>query len=433
MTRSLRRRDFNTLFLGAAFAGATGSSLAGMRSRNKLVVRDQLFGLAEEKKDSDRINVFYEDFPGRLKAERKAVLSKDSNAAHTELLAALEVQGGAQEFDLFIADVVWIQELAKAGWIADLSPYFSTDWVRKNFFKATAEAVIYEGKTWAVPYYVDVGLLYYRKDKVPRPPPSSYGELEQAVTNFRANNNEPAWGYLWQGGQGEALVCNVLEIIWGHQPEKGPTQRIDTPEAAEALEQMLRWVDKSNPVSVSPPGVTSAGEEDTRIGFQNKLTLFQRNWPYVWTKYNSEFRENLEVAPLPSGPGTLGGYQLVVNANSPMWRTHRDAVLKLLEYLTSPEANLSHATDFWRSPPRPTVYKNPALPSFFTKILPMIEKARPRPATPYYTCLSNALQREFSNVLTEREKDLSMALFRAQSGIDHWTRVDRPSRRCSPR
>src|SRR5262249_45943122 len=139
-------------------------------------------------------------------------LPNASDVAHQFFLTSLE--GEAQDFDVLVADIIWTQEFARAGWIADLSNAFPGEAIRRDFFPGLADSALMEGKTFAVPWYVDVGLLYYRRDLAPGAP-ATYHQLEQfTLQALRANPR--LQGFLWQARQYEGLVCNVLEAIWGH-------------------------------------------------------------------------------------------------------------------------------------------------------------------------------------------------------------------------
>src|SRR5215217_485600 len=162
-------------------------------------------------------------------------LPNSSDLAHQFFLTSLE--GGAQDFDVLVADVVWVPEFARAGWIADLSQAFPPERLREDFLPGPVEAVVLQGRTWAVPWYVDVGVLYYRTDLVPRAP-RTYAELERFTREALAKGGPGLQGYLWQGRQYEGLNCNVYEALWGHGGEAvAPDGRVllATPEARAAL------------------------------------------------------------------------------------------------------------------------------------------------------------------------------------------------------
>lgn len=419
----MRRRDFNGLLLGAV--GCAAGRRSDMLPMDRLVIRMQPFG-----GDPAPLNALFAEFERRhgIPVVRQT-LPNASDVAHQYFLTALE--GGAGDFDLFVADVIWIQEFARAGWIADLSDWFPAERLARDFFPAVADAVTHRGKVYAVPYYVDVGLLYFRKDLIPEAP-SSYLELEEAVESVRKRRPDLK-GYLWQGKQYEGLVCNVFENVWGEQKGKPPSRtvlpegglKIDTPEAACALDRLRRWIERG----ISPPSVTSAAEEDCRRAFQRGAALFQRNWPYSWAEMEREdspVQGRVGFAALPtrlgaSGSGVLGGYQLAVNAHSPIFK--REAVIALLKHLTSHRANLIHALHYGRNPPRRAVYRDPELierAPFTAGLEALLENARTRPSTPYYSLFSDALQSELSAAVTGLRTPES-ALAGAQARLDHLT------------
>jgi multiple sugar transport system substrate-binding protein len=353
------------------------------------------------------------------------LLPNASDLAHQFFLTSLE--GGASDFDVFVADVVWVPEFARAGWVADLSAHFPPARLREDFLPGPVESVVLEGRTWAVPWFVDVGLLYYRTDLVPRAP-RTYAELASFAREAVAKGPPGALvGYVWQGRQYEGLTCNVYEALWGHGGEAlaGGRLQLDTPPMREALGH-LRGLLASG---LSPPSVTSAAEEEARRLFQEGRAVFMRNWPYAWAEAQaagSPVRGKVGVAPLPTrdgrpGAGALGGWHLAVNAHVPPER--REAAARLVRHLTSLEANRVMALRYARNPPRRDAYADPALREgapFIAGLLPAVEAARPRPVTPYYTLLADILQGEFSAAVAGLRPP-EAALARAQAQVDHLT------------
>jgi multiple sugar transport system substrate-binding protein len=352
-------------------------------------------------------------------------LPNASDLAHQFFLTSLE--GGADDFDVLVADVVWVPEFARAGWIADLSEYFPPERLRADFFPGPVEAVVVDGKTYAVPWYLDVGVLYYRTDLVPRAP-RTYAELQGFAKEALAK--APGMqGYVWQGRQYEGLSCNVYEALWGHGGEslEGGRVLLDAGPARQAL-AYLRGLLTSG---VSPETVTGFGEEEARRVFQEGRAVFMRNWPYAWSeaqKEGSPIRGKVGIAPLPTmsgvpGWGTLGGWQLAVNAHVSPER--RRLATKLIAHLTSPEANLVLAVSYARNPPRPAVYEDPRLREaepFIASLREMVERAKPRPVTPYYNLIADVLQSEFSAAVAGLRSP-EEALKRAQRQVDHLTGV----------
>lgn len=352
-------------------------------------------------------------------------LPSASDVVHQFFLTALE--GGARDFDVFIVDVVWTAELARAGWIADLSDSFSPTFVRGAFLPGAAEAAIYQGRTYAVPWYLDVGLLYRRVDLCPDAP-RTYLDLvahaDRAVKGGRAEH-----GYVWQAKQYEGLICNAYEAIWGHggATMDGTRVLLDTPEARAGLTYLRSLLERG----ISPSSVTSMTEEESRRVFQEGCAVFMRNWPYAFAeaeRKGSPVRGKVAISSLPTttgerGSGALGGYLLAINTRSPAYK--REAAIALIKHLTSAEANLEMALAYGRNPPRRGPYLDPRLvreAPFVASLLPIIEKARPRPITPYYPAISDTLQAELSAAVTG-VRPPGEALRRAQELVDHLTQA----------
>src|SRR5437868_11723277 len=213
-------------------------------------------------------------FLDRFRRENPAVvlrtetLPNSSDVAREMFLTALE--GGASDFDVFAIDVVWAPEFARAGWLADLSEAFPAARLRREYLPRAVDAVTLEGRVYAVPWYLDVGLLYYRTDLVPRAP-KTYDELRDFAR--AAMQRDPTLaGFLWQGRQYEGLNCNVFEAIWGHGGEILRDGRIAL-ETAEA-KAAVQWLRETITSGLSPRSVASSGEEETRRAFQDGRAVF---------------------------------------------------------------------------------------------------------------------------------------------------------------
>jgi multiple sugar transport system substrate-binding protein len=349
------------------------------------------------------------------------VLPNAPDVMHQYFLTSLE--GGTADFDVLVVDVIWVAEFARAGWIADLSSAFPAAALRRDLIAGSAESVIVGGRTYAMPWYTDVGLLYRRADLVPDAP-RTYRELEEAIASARRAHPE-LQGMLWQGKQSEGLVCNAYEAIWGHGGESliGERLALDTEPTRRGVEYLRRLVERG----LSPRQVLSASEEESRRAFQSGRALFMRNWPYAWAESQqptSPVRGRIAVSTLPTetgepGAGTLGGWQLAINERSPPAR--RDAALALVARLTSLDANIAMAVHYARNPPREAAYQDARLKAqapYIASLLPMVRHARPRPVTPYYAMVTDALQSEISAAVSGL-RSTEESLRRAQRLADH--------------
>lgn len=310
--------------------------------------------------------------------------------------------GGAREPDVFVLDVVWLAGFARAGW---LEPLGDAGLLADAYLPGAVDAATWQERTWAIPWFVDVGLLYRRVDLVPEAP-RTFHALEVAARGAMARS-PGLRGYVWQGRQYEGLTCNALEAIWGHGGETGGdgTLRLDSPEA----ERGLAWLRHTIASGLSPVATTSAAEEEARRTFQQGGAVFMRNWPYAWAQLQQEgsaVRGKVAVSALPTvsgapGPGALGGWLLGLN---PRRRPERaEASRALLEHLTSDEAAVVLAVHYGRLPARTAAYRDPRVDEgapFLASLRPLVANARARPVTPYYSLLADAVQGSFSAAVT---------------------------------
>jgi multiple sugar transport system substrate-binding protein len=372
------------------------------------------------------LNRFERENPGiRVKDETLPASTDEQHQFY-----AINLEGASAGFDVLSMDVIWVPEFARAGWLRDVTGLAEGE--QNAFFPGPIQAVTYDGRLYAIPWYLDAGLLYYRKDllkKYDRPVPMTWGDLVKTAREITSREKD-LYGFIGQGKQYEGLVCNVLEFIWSNGGEvfNDGQPVLGSPRNIEALRFMRDLIGKER---VTPPLVTTAIEETTRHLFGSGRALFMRNWPYAWnifTREQSAVKGKVGIAALPSFPGhesasTLGGWQLGVNRYS----RHPEAAEKLVRFLTSLAAQKTLALTIGYKPTRKALYEDPDLlreQPFVAALYPIFMKARPRPVTPYYMMITQVLQPEFSAVLSGI-KTPEAALDSAQKQIEHILEADR--------
>jgi multiple sugar transport system substrate-binding protein len=295
--------------------------------------------------------------------------------------------------DILQLDVVWTPEFAAAGWILSLDRFHPDT---SAFFPATLGANRWRDRLYAIPWFVDVGMLYWRTDLMASPP-ATFEAIHQPLG--------------WQGARYEGLVTVFLEYLGGHGGAilDGPRIVVNSAAGVRALTRMRDQIHRD---SIVPRVALTWHEEETRFAFQNGTLALMRNWPYAFSlmadSTESRVAGRYAVAPMPAEPdGTptaaLGGAQLAISA----WSEHPDAAWRVVEYLTRPEQMLERARALGQFPTRPALYHDPglaaALPMPPAQALAVIRHATPRPVTPVYTQLSGILQIHLHRALTLQE------------------------------
>ncbi len=300
--------------------------------------------------------------------------------------------------DVLSIDVIWAPELAAAGWILPLGRFHPDT---RDFFPAAIGADRYRGRLYAVPWFVDVGMLYYRTDLFPEPP-ATLEELRHDA-RFATSTGYPQ-GFVWQGARYEGLVTVFQEVLGGYGgriADDSGRITVDSEAGVRALTFLKDLVGHG-----SPRAVLGYHEEQTRFAFQSGRAALMLNWPYAYAlMQQSSVRDRYAVAPMPAAPGgrptaALGGAALAINANT----RHPAEAWQLVHFLTAPAQMLERARVAGELPARRSLYDTPelaaALPMPPSDARAIIDRARPRPPTPLWSELSGALSVELSNALS---------------------------------
>ena len=310
--------------------------------------------------------------------------------------------------DVLQLDIVWTPEFAAAGWLLPLDP-FRPDLT--GFFPAAMDANRWNGTLFGLPWFIDVGMLYWRTDLLDRAP-RTFEELT-AVSRRTMAAGTVQHGLVLQAARYEGLVTVYLEVLGGFggriMDEDGGIV-VDSNAAVQALTWLRDAIHRDG---VVPAAALSWHEEETRFAFQNGQTAMMRNWPYAHALLqapDSSVSGRVAVAPMPAAPagaptGALGGSQLAINAHT----TRPDEAWALVAFLTAPAQMLERARVVGQFPSRPDLYAagqglEGVLGVDPGDALRVVNAARPRPVTPVYTQLSEILQVRLHRALTLQQE-----------------------------
>lgn len=320
-------------------------------------------------------------------------------------------------YDVASVDVVWTAEFAAKGWLQPLKDKMAID--TAAMLKPTVDSASYKGTLYAAPVSSDGGMLYYRKDLVPTPP-KTWDEMIQMCSIAKQNNIGCFSG---QYKQYEGLTVNASEAInsaGGSVLDKDGKPSLNTPEAKEGLGNL---VEAFKDGSIPKEAITYQ-EEESRRAFQSGNLLFHRNWPYVYnlatTEGASKVKDKLGLAPLPGkdGPGasSLGGHSAAVSVYS----KNKATALDFLKFLVNEENQKFFATQGSLAPVLTNLYDDAALVKklpYLPVLKTSIENAVPRPVTPFYPAVTQAIQ-ENSYAALKGEKSVDQALSDMQKSIE---------------
>jgi len=326
-------------------------------------------------------------------------------------------QAKQSDYDVTDVDVVWTAEFAAKGWLQPLKDKMAID--TSAMLPATVNSATYKGTLYAAPRTSDGGILFYRKDLVPNPP-KTWDEMMGMCSIAQQNN---IGCYAGQFSKYEGLTVNASEAInsaGGSVLDKDGKPSLNTAEAKAGLGNLAKAYADGN----IPKEAITYKEEDSRQAFQSGKLLFLRNWPYVYslmsTEGSSAVKDKFGMTALPGkdGPGasSLGGHNTAVSVYS----KHKATALDFVKFLTSAESEKFYATQGSLAPVLGSLYsdqelvaKLPYLPVLKTSI----DKAVPRPVTPFYPAVTKAIQDNAYSAI-KGEKSVETALSDMQKSIE---------------
>jgi multiple sugar transport system substrate-binding protein len=335
------------------------------------------------------------------------LLPETANGQLAQLTANL--QAGSPVYDVIDMDVVWTAEFASAGWIIPLE---SNMFPLNDFLAPAVDTAMYQGHLWAVPYYSNADLLYYRKDilaKARKQPPRTWAQLEDLARTLAPRYG--LQGYAGQLAPYEGLTVNFAEAVQSAGGSilspGGNVVTVDSPQAETGLDFLVDglregWIPKSS---------LTYEEESSAADFEAGKLLFLNNWPFVYSQASQPGPANkvygkVGVAPLPglNGPGSssLGGANLAVSAYS----RHQRTALAFINYLTSLPEEKQLLIDSGFPPVWTRLYTDPAMVRRFP-YLPVLKNAilaaQPRPSIADYDQASLAISSAVYQALTFRK------------------------------
>jgi multiple sugar transport system substrate-binding protein len=330
--------------------------------------------------------------------KEQVTLKQQSDQADQQLSDLQQhFQAKDANYDVVTVDVVWSAEFAAKGWLVPLTGKNALD--TSKLLPATVKAATYNGTLYAAPYASDGGLLYYRKDLVPTAPTT----WDQLISDCQGKTSPTITGpkpgcYAGQFAKYEGLTVNAAEAINAAGgvivKSDGKTPDVNTPEAAKGLDFLVNGFKQG----YIPREAIGFQETQSLNAFQAGQLVFMRNWPYADAILNgpgSKVKGKFDIAPLPGpsghGASSLGGHSLAVSKFS----KHQATGAAFVKWMEEPEQQTYDLTKGTLAPVITSLYSDAALVKQFPylpTLLKSIETAVPRPVTPFYPAVTEAIE-----------------------------------------
>jgi len=319
-----------------------------------------------------------------------APLPTDADQQREQLVRRLAA--GDPDIAIIGMDVIWTAELAAAGWILPWEGEAARQ-ARAGRLASSVQSASYDGRLWGVPFTTNTQLLWYRTDRVAKPP-ATWDQMLTTAEGLGTHGTIEAQGERYEGltvffvsllasAGGQVLSADGRSVSLA----PGPTRR--------ALEIMQRLATSS----VADPGLATAREDQGRLAFEQGGPSFMLNYTYVWPSAHADAPAVAAhmgwarwPAVIPGRPSrvTLGGINLGIGA----YTRHPKLAFDAASCLASAPSQRLAAERGGLPPTLTTLYDEPPIRRVFPFAEVLRETLRDavqRPQTPLYADLSLAI------------------------------------------
>jgi len=353
--------------------------------------------------------------------------SKFSTNERKELLTR-SLRSKSEKLDIFAVDLIWVPRFAK--WCEPLDSYFSAD-EKQRLLGDAMRSCLYEGTLVAMPMYLDVGLMYYRRDIIQRLPDAAAVEkrLQESITWEELSQLRTRLGYrnkpfyIFPAKDFEGLVCNFLELAVGYDPNflKSNTFPILTPPAKKSLQMMADFVKNGT----TPPEVADFDEFLCNTYMLDHDAVFVRSWPDFVQSFRISYYDTAKLkyiakAPLPHFEGkpstsVIGGWNLMVSKSS----TKKAAAVEFIRFYQSERIQRMILERTGYLPAINSVYEDSVFLHNHHDLIflhQLLRRGFQRPALVEYTKFSDVIS-HFANLAIKQEISVDEALKRTDEVI----------------
>jgi multiple sugar transport system substrate-binding protein len=402
------------------------------------VVVDNPFGTPGSRADqpariyyADNISVAHrkviEEFNRRYAGKIEVVavdlpFTKFSTNERKELLAR-SLRSRSDRIDIFCVDHIWVPRFAR--WAESLDDCLTPD-ERAEVMPYAMESCAVDSHLVALPMYIDLGIMYYRRDLIRALPNGDAldARIRQSITWDELIGlkkyfpNQPL--FLFQGDDFEGLVCMYFELVAALDKHnfKRNALHLTSPESVRALQMLVDFIHHKK---ISPPQVLDFRENECMASMLVNNAVFMRNWPGIYRDIpDHPIVKRLDVAPLPhfatrEPAGIFGGWNLMIAKSC----TNKEAARTFLRFLLSEESQKLMYRLGGYLPVIDKVYDDTA----FVRAYPLLPRYRgflkhgvERPALVEYTKVSDIIA-HFLHRAIVGELSVDQALSQAQTMI----------------
>ena len=283
--------------------------------------------------EGEKLAAFAKQFSTENPGATVNVTAVPWDAAHQKIATAIAAK---QTPDVSMIGTTWQGEFAKTGAL-DPTPNLID---KSAFFPGAWDTTVVNATSYAVPWYVETRLIYYRKDLAAQAgfmsAPKTWDELK-AMAKAMQEKAGVKWGLSLQPGKTGSWQ-SVLPFAWSNGAEVATADKLsfDKPEVVEALAYYQSFfTEKISPTDL-PDGTLEPDFVKGQIG-----AFVSGPWHVglLNEQGGAGFSDKFAVAPMPtkkSSTSFIGGSNLAVFKDA----KNRDSAWKFVAWLTKPEVQV---------------------------------------------------------------------------------------------
>jgi len=286
--------------------------------------------------------------------------------------ATTDITTNSGQFDVMAIGTYEAPQWGKRGWLVPMTN-LPADYDLEDVVKSARDGLSYNGQLYALPFYVESSMTYYRKDlfdaaglKMPDQP--TYDQIKQFADKL-TDKSKGQYGICLRGkagwGENMAFVSTVVNTFGGRWFDETWHAQLDTPEWHKAVSFYADLL-KSD----GPPGASSNG-------FNENLTLMSSGKCAMWidatvaagmlyNKAQSQVADKIgfaaaPIAVTPKGSHWLWSWSLAI----PKTSKSQDAAKKFITWATSKQyIEMAGKDEGWASVPPGTRRSTYARPEY---------------------------------------------------------------------
>jgi multiple sugar transport system substrate-binding protein len=322
-------------------------------------------------------------------------------------------------YDAAMLDVIWPDEFIKSGYLLDVTSRVTSD-MKTNMFPASWNGVTRNGKTYGMPWLMDVKYFMYNKDILQKAgisaPPKTWEELVDQAKIIK-QKGLAEFPVIWSWNQKEGVVCDFTVLLFGNGGAFLDANGKPAFNNAKGV-QVLTWMKQTLDDKLSNPSSVSSDETTVEADFLAGKSAFAVNWLFQYSDSNDATKSQIvgqaAFAPMPvfaagaaagvKGSSVDGSSAFAIMATTP----YPDQTWKFLTYLASNAVQTKYSAemlpvwqnDFQGDALKTLLAASPTNPVTVPAFQSQFPYANERPTVAYYNEASAALQLAIQEALT---------------------------------